>query len=268
MTYNTPIVHGHVDYHFPEKLSFEHAQNGRKIMMVDGEFGFLFNLFHNVKKVTLGMDIFANRLFGPLPRTSTYLCIWEIKVGRAKLDMSLADAQLLALVGQSFGLGFADLANAPAAEHMPLVDPDSKNLQTLSGVVTAHSFVVTFYKVNVKSVEITLRADSAALGIICKSGIKIDSNDVGGLNYGRSTGLRIPDINVKALLNASTERNTWLEAADIATDLYVDIYASPKGFKQHIEKQRAFVSEQDKVTGRMAKLLGRMQRGQASSFFI
>lgn len=72
-----------------------------------------------------GVDIVANRLFGPMPRTSTYLCIWEINLGHCKLDMSLGDVQILAQAGRSFGLGFTDLANAPATEYMPPVDPDS-----------------------------------------------------------------------------------------------------------------------------------------------
>lgn len=108
----------------------------------------------------------------------------------------------------------------------------------------------------------TLRVNGAALQIICKSGVKIDSNDVGGKNYSKSTGLRIPHIGVKILLNASAERNAWLEAADVTTDLYVDIYAAPRGFKEHIEKQRAFVSEQDKLTGRAARMLSRMEGGR------
>lgn len=80
----------------------------------------------SAKSVTSGMDIVANRLFGPMPRTSTYLCIWEMSFGHLKLDMSLSDAQILAHAGRSFVLGFTDLANAPAAEYMPAIDPDSK----------------------------------------------------------------------------------------------------------------------------------------------
>ena len=36
--------------------------------------------------------------------------------------------QILLHVGKSFGLGFADLVNAPAAEYMPPIDPDSTHL--------------------------------------------------------------------------------------------------------------------------------------------
>jgi hypothetical protein len=70
---------------------------------------------------------------------------------------------------------------------------------------------------------------------------------------------------VKFLLNASTERNTWLEAADIVSDLYADIYAAPKGYKEHIKRQRAFVSEQDELTDRAAKLLSRVEESELST---
>jgi hypothetical protein len=67
-----------------------------------------------------------------MPRTSTYLCIWEITYGHLKLDMSLTDARIMSLVGKSFGLGFTDLANAPAAEFMPPLDLDSRHFMILS----------------------------------------------------------------------------------------------------------------------------------------
>lgn len=118
---------------------------------------------------------------------------------------------------------------------------------------------VTFYKLNVKSAETIFRANGAAFQITCNVGIKIDSNDVGGVNYSKATGLQIPHLGAKALLKASVERNAWLEAADISTDLYVDIYAAPKGYREHIEQQRAFVGEQDKLTDRAARLLSRME---------
>jgi hypothetical protein len=123
------------------------------------------------------------------------------------------------------------------------------------------SYIVTFYKVNIKGVETTLRIRHSALHLVCNSGIKFDSNDVGGSNYGKSLGLRIPHVGIKVLLNGSPERNTWLEAADVTTDLYADIYIAPKGFKAHIASQRAFVAEQDLPTDRMAIILGRANGG-------
>lgn len=194
------------------------------------------------------------------------MCIWEINLRHCKLDMTINDAQILAEAGRSFGLGFKDVVNAPAAEYMPPVEPDSRsNLSVKRYQLTLHT--VTFYKVNVGGMEATLRIGNSALHLICNSGIKLESNDFGGANYAKSLGLRIPHVGIKVLLKGSTERNTWLEAADVMTDLHVDMYTAPKGFKAHIAKQRAFVAEQDKPTDRAAKVLSRIN-GSSSILFM
>jgi hypothetical protein len=93
--------------------------------MIDGELR-TYSARPVVEICSSAVDIVANRLLGPMPRTSTYVCIWEITYGHMKFDMSVADAQILVHVGRSFGLGFTDLVNAPAVEYLPLIDPDSK----------------------------------------------------------------------------------------------------------------------------------------------
>lgn len=132
----------------------------------------------------------------------------------------------------------------------------------------AQCHAVTFYKVNVKSLEAVMRANNTAIQVLCKSGINVDRNDVGGVNYSNSTGIRVPHLGIKALLSVSPNRNTWLEAADIATDLYVDIYAAHKEYREHIERRRAFVSEQDKLTDRVARLLGQIERSVSGAVFL
>ena len=71
-----------------------------------------------------GIDITANRLFGPQPRTLAYACIWEIVVGNVRASLSAHEAKALLAAGYSFRLNLADLVNSPAAEYLPPVDPD------------------------------------------------------------------------------------------------------------------------------------------------
>lgn len=73
-----------------------------------------------------GIDITANRLFGPQPRTSTYICIWEISLGHVKAILSAAESRILAAAGNTFRLNFMDMANSPASEFALPVDPDGK----------------------------------------------------------------------------------------------------------------------------------------------
>jgi hypothetical protein len=74
-----------------------------------------------------GIDVVANRLFGPQPKTSTYVCVWEIQLGGVKASLSASDARLLAAAGNFFRLNFVDIVNAPASEFVHPLDPDSKH---------------------------------------------------------------------------------------------------------------------------------------------
>jgi hypothetical protein len=84
-------------------------------------------IFHsalNISKYPSGVDITANRLFGPQPRTATYVCIWEINLGRVKAILCASEARLFAAAGNAFRLNFVDFLNAPAAEFLLPIDPD------------------------------------------------------------------------------------------------------------------------------------------------
>jgi hypothetical protein len=73
-----------------------------------------------------GLNVVANRIFGPQPHVHTYVCIWEIKVGDVKASMSYGDVQAAVAAGKSFVFNFADAANAPAAELLPELAPDGQ----------------------------------------------------------------------------------------------------------------------------------------------
>jgi len=74
-----------------------------------------------------GVDIVANRLFGPQPKTSTYLCIWEIHVGRVKSCLSTPQANAVLAALKSFDFGFDDVLDAPAEEVSLPLDPDGES---------------------------------------------------------------------------------------------------------------------------------------------
>ena len=91
--------------------------------------------------------------------------------------------------------------------------------------------------------------------VVClEQGLKFDSNDLGAHHYRRVTSIRIPHISSKVLLTASTERNVWLEAAEIIFDAYLDIYSAPKGHRLATRAQTTFVEEQDRLTDRAKRI--------------
>jgi hypothetical protein len=109
MSLNLDTIRGRIDCSVPEKVDYQLAKRkSKEVLMIDG------------------IDVVANRLFGPRPHTATYLCIWEISLGSIKASLSAFDAKILAAVGQAFGTHFVDAVNAPAEEFQAPIDPDSK----------------------------------------------------------------------------------------------------------------------------------------------
>lgn len=74
----------------------------------------------------VGLDIVAHRLFGPQPHTATYLCIWDIHIGRVMAHLTTIEARVLAAAANAFALNFSDPLNAPAAEYDIPADPDGE----------------------------------------------------------------------------------------------------------------------------------------------
>lgn len=71
-----------------------------------------------------GISITANRLFGPQPLTSTYLCLWEIHVVNINALVSVAESRILQAACTTFGLHYSDPLNSPAKEFTIPADPD------------------------------------------------------------------------------------------------------------------------------------------------
>lgn len=149
------------------------------------------------------------------------------------------EAQLLGSAGKSFGLNFADTANAPAPQFQAPAYPD-----------------LTFLKVRLHRLDATWNAGNACLVISLDDGLKIDSNDRGGLMFRKNTSVRVPRISFRALLSPDVVnfRRHWFEAAEAMTDIYMDIYSAPKGWKDLSRAQSTFVREQDAPTGRAKRM--------------
>ncbi|KIL66260.1 hypothetical protein M378DRAFT_192008 [Amanita muscaria Koide BX008] len=223
MTLNTDTISARVESDYPEKLHASKRTHVREdLLMIDG------------------IDIAAHRLFGPLPRAATYVCIWEICLGQIRTILSASDARILAAAGNAFRINFTDLANAPSSEFLPHIEPD-----------------VTFVKVSVKGCDATWRTDHAALSIELPNGFTIDNNDLGSQYHQKVTSVRIPDILLRLLLRGKRERLPWLEAAVLETHIDVDIYGAPRQHRDHTRKQIAFVQEQDRPSGRAHGIFGR-----------
>ena len=71
-----------------------------------------------------GLDITSNRLFGPQPHATAYVCIWEIRLGSMRWTTTTSEAYIMMHAFRVFGNGYTDAFNAPAAEYATPGEPD------------------------------------------------------------------------------------------------------------------------------------------------
>jgi len=116
--------------------------------------------------------------------------------------------------------------------------------------------------------DVTWRAGHAALVISLPKGARVDSNDLGGCYHRKVTSFRIPEGFVKVLLAVSAESNRWLEAAEVVTDAFLDIYASPRGYRNMSEAQISYVEEQDRLTSRARQMVASRSQGVKAGSFM
>lgn len=96
-------------------------------------------------------------------------------------------------------------------------------------------------------------------------GLQVDSNDKPGLFHKRVTSIRLPIVTANLLHATPSSRQAWLETASFSTDLNLDIYAAPYGWRAKARAQNEFVAKQDSLTGRAARMLAQYQRAARKS---
>lgn len=108
---------------------------------------------------------------------------------------------------------------------------------------------------SVSSLEVIWQAGNAALVLALREGIKVNTNDLAADNYRKVISLSVPKVSARVLVTSQERRASWLEAAEVATDAFVDVYSAPKGYKALNAAQVAFVKEQDEPTRRVDRMV-------------
>ncbi|KAI0699566.1 hypothetical protein BC835DRAFT_1412549 [Cytidiella melzeri] len=218
VTLNIDSIATSVTAHCPEDVHAAWAiqRSAKEVLIVDG------------------LDIVAHRLFGPMPRTSTYFCVWEFHVGKVAGCLDALEARTIMAAGRQFELNFTDPMNAPAQEYDIPTDPD-----------------VTFLKVAVDQFNLVWHVDNAAAELSLPKGLRLDFNDLAGKSHKSVTSVRVPQASVKLLLSRAAEMNDWHEAMNVLLDLNVDLYSAPTGWMKKAQAQAEFLVAQDSYTERV-----------------
>lgn len=185
-----------------------------------------------------GLDIKANRLFGPQPKGTTYVCLWELSIGHISAFLSPEFKDTLAAVGSAVGYNYTDRDNAPSAVYIAKTPPDA-----------------TFVKLSIQRVTALLTAGTAGVAIELPQGVFIDTSSVASQACRSVQGLGVPCASIHVLRKRDGHK-TWQPVGSVSTGLAMDTYKVPPGWKEDAEKQQEFLREQDAATKRVPYLYG------------
>ncbi|CAO3695982.1 unnamed protein product [Umbelopsis ramanniana] len=188
------------------------------------------------------LNIYAHRLFGPLPKTATYLCNWEFDLGSISGEIKPSFLLGTAAFGKAFLYNMVDEDNA-LAKDTTILDPD-----------------VTFLTASIQSIDINLMGRHSATQISLSEGFSFEFDDLINRNYTQKINLNFPSIVVTNLatqemnINHAEGEYPWVEVANANTGLEVVIYRQTSVWKQKREKQQSYIRTQDMQTRRCPHL--------------
>ncbi|QRV79612.1 fermentation-like protein [Ceratobasidium sp. AG-Ba] len=195
-----------------------------------------------------GLDIVANRLFGPEPEVATYLCLWEILPAELSGSLSIASVVGLQAAIRAFQINFSDDFNAPSTDFTPPTDPDVTFLRVKCPLVDVAIGVGENACINQASTNDSL------LHFSLSKGFSVQLTNRPNQAYASCMRFDVPVIIVRIIQRITGFHQTWFELASISFDLAGEKTNAPLGWREHVEEQLNFLRMQDATTRRAAFL--------------
>jgi hypothetical protein len=125
MNLNTGTIFGNIEYNYTERSIFTRSQwfPSSEVFLIEGT---CTASAIKLADIFVGIDILADRLFGPQPLAAAYVCFWEINVGSVKGMFSSSHGRTLQSALDAFVINYKDPMNAPAAEFALPSVPDGQ----------------------------------------------------------------------------------------------------------------------------------------------
>ena len=180
-----------------------------------------------------GIEVKANRLFGPKPRGSTYLCLWEINVPKVTAYLTPEFAVTLKSVFSAVAYNYHDEENAPAEFFVPKSLPD-----------------VTFVRMGLGRISGSFFGEKTALTFDIADGMNLDLSTLATRSFASSLGLVVPSI-VLTTFDGDRTIQQWEATGRLETSITLDQYSAPPGWQRHASEQQAFLKAEDAPTKRI-----------------
>jgi hypothetical protein len=202
----------------------------------------------------LGIDITANRLFGPQPEVATYLCIWEILLGEISGRLSISSVVGILAAARAFRINFADDFNAPSTDFAPPPLPDVTFLKVMCPLIDV---TVGLGSTNDHMIPRTQgMSEDSLLHFSLSKGFSIQLTDRPHSSYASCMRFDLPAISLRILQRVTGFHQTWFELASVCTDISGEQKSAPVGWREHAQQQLNFLRMQDATTHRVGFLYG------------
>ncbi|ODN76792.1 hypothetical protein L202_05394 [Cryptococcus amylolentus CBS 6039] len=179
-----------------------------------------------------GMELKAIRLFGPQPRATTYLCLWEANITSVTAFLTGDFISTLQAVGSAVGYTFSDPENSPDQNYQLKTPPD-----------------VTFFKLCVEKALVMLTEGDHSISIDIPRGLLLDTSTWGTRSHSSNTSMLMPSLTANLLSRGPGSQ--WQVVSNACLGMTLDIYNAPERWQEHVEAQQRFLRDQDTATGRI-----------------
>ncbi|KAM0790005.1 hypothetical protein ACM66B_005335 [Microbotryomycetes sp. NB124-2] len=187
-----------------------------------------------------GLEATANRLFGPQPRTATYMCIWSFYLGDIVGSVPPTLLQSLARAGNAIGYNFADKDNSLPPDYEVVLDPDA-----------------TFLTVDITSIDLAIKGQSTAIQLEIAEGVSIKFDDLAEAPFLQHVAVEVPSLVVRALAPLFGKAAPWMEVASVDADFSLAVGLSNSNWREKAQTQRSFIESQDSLTQRCPFIYGK-----------
>ncbi|KAF9904551.1 hypothetical protein EC991_002611 [Linnemannia zychae] len=192
-----------------------------------------------------GISVYAHRLFGPLPKTTTYVANWKLDIGSIYGQIKPSFLLGVTSFAKAFAYNLKDGDNAFPLEYATVTPPD-----------------ITFVDLTVKEVDVSIWGEDVVSQILLKDGVIVHFDDVINERYLGRVVLKLQSLLVRSM--ALTEANKgshageadpmhqdqapWVEIASLNCAFDITVYTGSGDWRMRREKQQNFVREQDRET--------------------
>lgn len=120
----------------------------------------------------------------------------------------------------------------------------------------------------IEEVDMTWQANAASIRAALSRGLQFSFNNIATSHYRKVTSIVVPDLELQMLLPPTTGKQ-WLEVCRFRTNIGLDMYKSPQGWRSDAAEQRKFLAEQDGPTQRFADIdTSKRQSSTYSHYFV